>query len=72
MNNAPYISMVSRALVKGAKCLISGREFVSTDPKQFEQCWEDACNHALSILAEQPPGLSLASRQNLYRESQQQ
>jgi hypothetical protein len=71
--NAPFVSIVHRGLVNGAKCLIDGREFASTDPAQFEQHWADACNHALALVRQQdtvdgeyrPRELSLQARRNL-------
>lgn len=74
MVNAPFVSIVHRGLVNGAKCLIDGREFASTDPALFEQHWANACEHALALVRAQdgdtPRDLSLPERRNLWKGAQ--
>lgn len=78
MVNSPLVCVTHRALVNGARCLIDGKTFESTDPALFEQHWADACNHSLALVRAQdtidgvyqPRDLSLQSRRNLWRESQ--
>lgn len=77
MNNYPFVSYVKRGLVNGAKCLITGREFASTDAKLFDRHWDDACAHAREVVEAQdtidgeyrPRNLLLLDRQNLWKAS---
>jgi hypothetical protein len=79
MTNYPFVTITHRGLVNGARCLICGTAYESTDPALKEQHWEDACNRARELCIQQdtidgaylPRGLSLKDRQAKYRESQQ-
>jgi hypothetical protein len=78
MVNAPFVTVTHRGLVNGARCLIDGKTFESTDPALFETHWEDACAHALALVRQQDSGsgeyqqrdLSVQARRNLWKESQ--
>jgi hypothetical protein len=74
-----FITRVARGLITGGRDLISGVEFVTTNPDEFEQCWRQAAQHCRAIMrvqdtvdgAYEQRSLSLIDRQNLYRMSQE-
>jgi len=77
MINAQFVSLIKRGAVRGAVSLIDRKEFASTDPAEFEKCWEQCCLHAQAVLLEQdtidgeyrPQNRSLESRRNLWKAS---
>jgi hypothetical protein len=77
IHNAPY-SLVARGLIRGARCGISGVEFVKCDPTkaEFNELIEQAKAHALSVMYSQDgdelKNRSLNDRKSLYQRSQQQ